>query len=385
MTDSGVDGSPSGRSDSGSPEIFSTFCVARLRESLAASGEVFDRQLRDRAWSPTGGSEALTSTAIVLIGLGRAGVPPDSVGMDLERTRAALFGLARRRRESGALGLVLWANAVTGGPPLPEVLADSGGPPLAEVSSRTSRLRTMELAWLLAGLAHEVHRAPSRGTEEAFEAAIDALIGRFEAGTGTFRHADADSPWKLRARRWVATFADQVYPVQALALAAIASGHARALDVASVAAGRMVDRQGARGQWWWHHDPRDGRVSGAYPVYSVHQHGMAPMALRTLAIAGGPGFGRAIEASRSWLSDNELGVDLVDRDAGTIWRSIERDEGRPRRLARHAWTLMGSRDDRPGTTPPNLRVNHETRPYEWGWCLFAKALEGSPKPSEHLA
>jgi hypothetical protein len=385
MMDSGVDGSSPGLPDSGSPDIVTKFCVDRLRESLAVSGVLFDRQLRDRAWSLTGESEALTSTAIVLIGLSRAGVPPGSVGMDLERTRAGLFGLARRRREPGALGLVLWANAVTGGPPLPEVLAHSGGPPLAEVRSMTSRFRTMELAWLLAGLAHEVHRARSRGTEEGFEAARDALIGRFEAGTRTFRHADADSPWKLRVRRWVATFADQVYPVQALAMASIASGIVRALDVAAVAAARMVDRQGARGQWWWHHDPRDGRVSGAYPVYSVHQHGMAPMALRTLAIAGGPGFSRAIEAGRSWVSDNELGVDLVDRDAGTIWRSIERDEGRPRRLARHAWTLLGRRDDRPGTPGPGLRVNHETRPYEWGWYLFARALEAGRKPPEHLA
>jgi hypothetical protein len=109
------------------------------------------------------------------------------------------------------------------------------------------------------------------------------------------------------------------------------------------------------------------------------------MALRALETAGGPGFGRAIQAGRSWLSDNELGVDLVDRDAGTIWRSIERDEGLSRRLARHAWTLMGRRDDRPGSTPPGLRVNHETRPYEWGWCLFASAVDAGWKPAEHLA
>jgi hypothetical protein len=357
MIDSGIDGPPSGSSDSGSSESFSTFSVARLRESLAVSGVLFDRQLRDRSWSATRGSEALTSTAIVLIGLSRSGVPPDSVGMDLERTRAAMFGLARRRREPGPLGLVLWA----------------------------SRLRTMEVAWLLAGLAHEVHRAPSRRTEEAFEVAKEILIGRSEARTRTFRHADADSPWKLQARRWVSTFADQVYPVQALAMASIASGDARALDVAAAVAGRMVDQQGDRGQWWWHHDPRDGRVSGAYPVYSVHQHGMAPMALRALETAGGPGFGRAIEAGRSWLSDNELGVDLVDRDAGTIWRSIERDESRPRRLARHAWSLVGRGDDRPGSTLPELRVNHETRPYEWGWCLFASAVEAGRKPPEHLS
>ena len=33
------------------------------------------------------------------------------------------------------------------------------------------------------------------------------------------------------------------------------------------------------GQWWWHYDVRDGSVVERYPVYSVHQHAMAPMAL----------------------------------------------------------------------------------------------------------
>jgi hypothetical protein len=217
------------------------------------------------------------------------------------------------------------------------------------------------------------------------DASKAALVGRFEARTRTFRHADADSPPRLRARRWVATFADQIYPIQALALASIATGDGRALEVAATSAGRMVELQGDRGQWWWHHDPRDGSVSSAYPVYSVHQVGMAPMALRTLALAGGPGFGRSIEAGRAWVSENELGVDLVDREAGTIWRSIERAEGRPRRLVRHARALLGGRDDRPGSTLPRLRVNHETRPYEWAWSLFASAIDCGEKPPEHLA
>ena len=363
---------------------FSTLNVARLRDSLGFSGVLFDRQLRDRAWSHTRGTEALTSTAIALIGLSRSGVAPASVGMDPGKTRDALFNLARRSHYPGASGLLLWANAVTDGPPLPESLARLDIS-IEGMPSLTRRLRTMEVAWLLIGLAHERHRSTSRSLEVAFKAAKGALLGRFEARTRTFRHADPDSPWSLRSRRWVATFADQVYPVQALAMASIATGDARALDVASSAAGRMAELQGDRGQWWWHHDPRDGRVSGAYPVYSVHQHGMVPMAFRTLALAGGPSLGRAIEAGRSWLSDNELGVDLVDRDSGTIWRSIGRDEGLLRRLARHSPALFGRRDDRPGPTPPRLRVNHETRPYEWGWYLFASAIEAGEKPPEHLA
>ena len=358
--------------------------MARLRESLGASGILFDRQLRDRTWSATRGTEALTSTAIALIGLSRSGAVPTSVGMDLERTRRALFEVARRSRYAGSWGLLLWANAVTDGPDLAEALARLGGS-IEGISSLPRRLRTLELAWLLAGLAHERHRSPSCRLVVAVGAVRAALLGRFEPRTRTFRHADPNSPWALRARRWVATFADQVYPVQALALASIASGDAQALEVASSAAVRMTELQGDRGQWWWHYDPRNGRVSGAYPVYSVHQHSMAPMALRTLARAGGPCLGRSIEAGRSWLSDNELGVNLIDRESMTIWRSIERDEGLPARLARHSQALFGRQDDRPGPIRPVLRINHETRPYEWGWWLFASAIEVGEKPPEHLA
>ena len=147
----------------------------------------------------------------------------------------------------------------------------------------------------------------------------------------------------------------------------------------------MAELQGGRGQWWWHYDHRDGSVSGSYPVYSVHQIGMAPMALRTLTLADGPDFGRAIETGRAWVSSNELGVDLVDLEAGTTWRSIERAEGRSARLVRHARALLGGRDDRPDSTLPRLRVNHETRPYEWAWSLFASAIEVGTRPPEHLA
>ena len=362
----------------------STFEVARLRDSLDDSRLIFDRQLRDRSWSPTLGTEPLTSTAIALIGLSRAGVSAREIGLDPSRTWSALVRLARERRYPGALGLLLWADAVGGGPGPAEVVGVVGGP-IRRVGSLAPGLRTLELAWLLAGLLHQHHRAASGDLESAIDATKAALLARFEPRTGMFRHADADSPLPLRLRRWVATFADQVYPIQALALAAIALGDRRALQVASESAVRLADLQGSLGQWWWHYDPRDGSVSGAYPVYSVHQFGMAPMALRTLAIAGGPDLDRSIDAGRAWISANELGVDLLDREAGTTWRSIERAEGRPRRVVRHAKAVLGGWDDRPARTPPRLRINHETRPYEWAWSLFASAIEAGLKVPEHLA
>ncbi len=357
----------------------------RLRESLAPSGMLFDRRRIDDDWRPTRGTEGLTSTAIALIGLSRAKVEPERVGLDPLRTLDLLIDRVDRTPSPGALGLVLWASAVWGGPPMSGLLERRAESP-GGIASMARRLRTMELAWLVSGLVHQHRINPSAVVRSALAIALASLLDRFEPASRTFGHAEANSPRALRVRRWVATFADQIYPVQALALASIVADDARALDVAASGALRMAELQGALGQWWWHYDSRDGRVSGSYPVYSVHQHGMVPMSFRTLAMAGGPDLSGAIKAGRDWLFHNELGVKLVDRQAGTIWRSIVRDEGPARRLARHTLRLAGPRDDdRPSGSPLRLRLNRETWPYEWAWYLFASAIEAGPPSPEHLA
>ena len=364
---------------------FSTHCEKRLRESLAPSGVLFDRQRVGDAWQPTRGTEALTSTAIALIGLSRAAVPPARIGLDPARTLATLLDRTEQSRNPGFLGLVLWAGAVWGEPLAARFLARWASP-IGGVPALCRRLRTMELAWLVAGLAHQGRLDSSAATRSSCDQAVAALVGRFNPASRIFWHAEVDSPWPIRVRRHVATFADQIYPVQALALAALGGGHAQALDVASSAALRLVERQGSLGQWWWHYDPRDGRVAGSYPVYSVHQHGMAPMSFRTLALAGGPDLLAAVALGRAWLGHNELHVPLVDPQAGTIWRSIVRAEGSARRLVRHARRLLGPRvDDRLSAVPPALRLNRETRPYEWAWYLFASSLESGLSHREHIA
>jgi hypothetical protein len=35
-------------------------------------------------------------------------------------------------------------------------------------------------------------------------------------------------------------------------------------------------------------------------------------------------------------------------------------------------------------TAPRLRLNREIRPYEWGWLLYATAIEATPAPPGHL-
>ena len=111
---------------------------------------------------------------------------------------------------------------------------------------------------------------------------------------------------------------------------------AKALQAADACAAMICDLQGPAGQWWWHYDSRNDRVLEGYPVYSVHQHAMAPMALHDLAAAGGADHGASIELGLSWLeSPPELAVQLIDDEQGVVWRKVARREF-PRKVgARH--------------------------------------------------
>ena len=359
-------------------------CRERLRDALNPETGLFDRQIRDRTWQSTRGTEDVTSTAIALIGMHRAGVDPSLVGLDVERTLAALVERMRKRRYPGALGLVLWANAVWGGRPL-EGVAHKVGIELDRVAELLDTLTTMEVAWLVSGLVHEYRRSTSVGARAALDVAFAVLIARLHGATALFCHASERAPMGHRVRRWVANFADQIYAVQAASLVAKSFDHDAALEIAERCAARLVELQGGLGQWWWHYDPRIGEVVQGFPVYSVHQHAMAPMALLTLAAAGGTKHGRAIERSHAWIAVNELGTDMVDPLAGTIWRNIEIDERPIERVVRQTRSVIGWATDEAGTTATNLKVNHETRPYEWAWCLFAGALASGERRVEHVA
>ena len=358
-------------------------CAARLRDCVDPRSGLFARQLRAGAWAPTHGTESLTGSAICLIGLGRAGIPPGEVVDGPRELCVRVAAGIKERGYPGGVGLALWAgSALRAAAPL-ALLAEAGLDP-SGLERAVPGLTTMEAAWLASGLLHADHP----GLRSARGAALRELEDRLDRGTTAFRHASAAAPWRHRLRARIANFADQVYPVQAFAFAAIALGDAARRGLADRCAARLAAAQGPLGQWWWHHDAATGRVAERYPVYSVHQHSMAPMALRCLSLAGGSDHAVAAARGRAWLRSNEIGADMAEAGSGVVWRSVERDEGPlPARL-RHARMLLNRRTPRDGEeeAPPRLRLNREMRPYEWGWLLYATAIEGGgPAPAGHIA
>lgn len=354
-------------------------CLARLKESRDEATGLFSRQLRDGAWGATLGTEAATSTAISLIAMSRAGadfLSPD----ETEHSLQALAAEVRTHGYRGALGVALWANAIAGSVDFGRFLGACG---VAErdLGALMRSANTMELSWLLSGLLHERLRAPTPSLDRLCREARDVLLAR-QRPTGLFMHAGREARFAQRIRRRVATFADQIYAVLALAHSAIALGEELALP-ACRCADALLARQGPLHQWWWHYEPDSGAVSRHYPVYAVHQHGMAPMAFLALAAAGARAYRRHAWPGLEWIWENELGCDLFDPDAGTVWRDVHVERGRVGGWLRDVGELVGFAAD--GSTATGLVLNRETRPYEWAWCLMAEALLTSGPPPQHLA
>lgn len=288
--------------------------------------------------------------------------------------RAILRGLVKDTRwldNMGDLGLLLWSCAMA----QPEVVSDfCTSLNLQDVFRQYADARqgsTMELAWLLAGLAHRKLCVGANAPDHA-DTAFEAykLIMQNQGPHGIFGHSATYRSLSGLFRGHIGSFADQVYPIYALAKFAHAYGMQPALQAAQRCAEAICRMQGPSGQWWWHYDARKGRVFERYPVYAVHQDGMAPMALFALGDAIRSDFSGPIYRGLAWISgNNELGHDLCDRSSGAIWRSIYRPASWKKRRDTVREFL------RPGqfAEPTDLKILFECRPYHLGWLLYAFA------------
>ena len=75
---------------------------------------------------------------------------------------------------------------------------------------------------------------------------------------------------------------------------------------------------------------------------------------------------------------------MVDLKAQTIWRDLHRNESRARSLIRKMQELAGSRRNAEQAPGCELALNRETRPYEWAWCLYARAIARSYERKGHI-
>ncbi|MFC7275729.1 hypothetical protein ACFQS1_17205 [Paractinoplanes rhizophilus] len=282
--------------------------------------------------------------------------------------------LVKRQAVSTNLGdvaLIAWAAAEAGHPLLPDAIRRLG-----ELDRRTAPEYVVECAWVVSALAAARHHLD---VEEHLAQARARLLGSVHPGSPVFPHVTG--PGLVKSYRdHVACYADQVYPIQALARLHHSGDDPEALAAAGRTADQICRLQGPDGQWWWFYDARTGAVIEGYPVYSVHQHAMGPMALNDLTDAGGGDYGEATRRGLRWLlGPAELGPRrggdpmLLD-DEGLTVRKVYR--GDPRKVVRGLHTVTTRA--RSGLRFPVIDsiykpadLDRECRPYEFGWLYYA--------------
>jgi hypothetical protein len=268
----------------------------------------------------------------------------------------------------GDAALICWAAAQGRHPLLPEALAR-----LRKLDEKPGPRYVVEAAWMVAALATARSQTD---VEDILKRSRDTLLASRHHDSPLFAHATGPGllPWY---RTHVACFADQVYPIQALARLHRSGDDAAALTAAEECAARICELQGEGGQWWWHYDARNGALVEGYPVYSVHQHAMAPMALLDLAEAGGSDRMAEIARGLGWMTKpvelGDGGPSMILDDAGLTWRKVYRGDHRKLIRAAHGLTTRMA----PGVRLRPLErvfrpaaVDRECRPYEFGWLLF---------------
>jgi hypothetical protein len=322
-------------------------------------------------------------TAITLLGLCEfeksGGESPFPISALLDR----LLGNGDWPASAGDFGLLLWLTVVRAPDKLPSLLTRLTAEDIFSRHVDLRQGRTMELAWLLTGLSY-VALSPQPGLPDVSDLAIRAykLLIRNQGQGGFFGHLNTSTSSVGKLRGWLGSFADQVYPILALTRFSEAFEQPEALERALACGVGICRAQGPLGQWWWHYDSRGGTVASMYPVFSVHQEGMAPMALFALAESTGHSFDEAIYRGLEWIGGaNELETDMRDFVHHLIWRRIHPVPAFSMKVDVALSHLRAHRD----ASHRKMDILHECRPYELGWLLYAFASRTSKKISAGIA
>jgi hypothetical protein len=228
----------------------------------------------------------------------------------------------------------------------------------------------MELSWLLTGLsiAKERHGTMLRNHDELAKK-IHGLILSNYGGKGIFYHV-GKTGISGRLRGKIGSFADQVYPSYALSVFSNAYKIKDSIVPAIETMKTICRLQGEQGQWWWHYDAKSGELLGRYPVYSVHQYGMAPMTLFEVGGRAGLDFSHFINLGLGWIAgNNEVGESLINREHFMIWRSIS--QNKILRYQEELSALITKREGISRNRVGSVKVLRESRPYCFGWLLYS--------------
>jgi hypothetical protein len=319
----------------------------------------------DRSFdSPQCRGESVRYSLMVLLGLDRA---RSSGRTDLEAEIEALSAICLDRRDTftdGDFGLALWAEARRERGRADELIEETVS--RATNDAALSTLAGMEIAWLVIGLAHASERSDRANV--GLDRVLQHLRQTRLAPSGLAYHTAKSGP-----RRHLPNFATQIYTVLALTAAARTKRAPWAENAAVELADHLLRLQRPNGGWPWVFHADRAVVVEPYEIYSVHQDAMAPMALLELTdLTGDDRYATAARAGLDWSTgNNELGVDLLDRDARFAHRSIRRRAPFDRVVLAANSAAALAHSPLTWQRDSTLELNATCRPYHLGWILQA--------------
>jgi len=308
-------------------------------------------------------------TVVALLGLHRLANSGQGQPFDLPSIETAVFQDKRWIKGIGDLGILIQFASEYSPDRLTWLADNFDFAKSLEIFPDGREARTAALSCFLAGISH-AKLSCSDALPDLTDVAVDTyrLLQDNQGAHGIFAHAGLPGFLQQPFSNRFGTIADQMHAIYALATFARAFEIEEPLADALNCANATRALQGDKGQWWFLYDKRSSRVVNHYPVFSIYQDGMAPMALLELAEATGQNFDDAICSGLSWVAGaNELGVDLRDRQHGIIWDSIE-----PRSRITNFWKQALHFMQNSGKLHnENLRIRFDARPDHFGWLLYA--------------
>jgi hypothetical protein len=350
--------------------------AAGLRPMLDPVSNLFcHRMVRTRSGMVREGV-SLRYTAIVLLGLHRLKCCGKQLPVEIQPILDALLQKGAWLDNIGDVGLVLWLLAEIAPDRLNKFCEAMNLEHALERHAGVREGLTMEIAWFLTGLSCA---AIARGDElpgmTDLAAETYCRLEQNVGESGIFGHQAGRGTFGGMLRGRIGSFADQIYAIHAISRFTAAFEMDAPLSTARNCAEAMCGAQGPRGEWWWHYDSSSGEVVRGYPVFSVHQYALAPMALLPLGKVIGEDLSEFVAKGIRWVGgQNELGVDLRDMTLSVIWSGIRLT----RAFQMYLDDVVGMiRTRRDGGSRRETAVLAECRPYELGWLLYAFAEEAT--------
>ena len=169
---------------------------------------------------------------------------------------------------------------------------------------------------------------------------------------------------------------DQVFTMYAFTRYARAFEDEHALVVARECATNLLQNQGELGQWWSLYEVATGTVARTFPVYSMNQDALVPMALLAVAEQTGDDYLDAISYGMQWLfAHNEMDLRMVDPGLSMIWEGVH--DGKSKLYQSDGRAFDGLKPQRGKNKVLNVVL--ECRPSHLGWLLYTLSgyMEGT--------